>query len=50
MADESTTGATAEVTVDVAAEERKKKMIKIAVIIIIVAVLGYVVWKYILKK
>ena len=50
MADETITGAATEITVDTAAEERKKKMIKIAVIVVIVAVLGWVVWKYVLKR
>lgn len=50
MADETTTGAVKEVAVDTAADDRKKKMIKIAVIVVIIAVLGYVVWKYVLKR
>lgn len=50
MADETTTGAVKEVAVDAASEDKKKKMIKIAVIVVIIAVLGFVVWKYILKR
>jgi len=50
MADETTTGAVKEIAVDAISEDRRKKMIKIAVIVIIVAVLGWVVWKYVLKK
>lgn len=50
MADETTTGAAADITVDTAAEAKKKQMIKIAVTVIIIAVIGFVVWKFILKK
>jgi predicted metal-dependent hydrolase len=50
MAGEETTGAVKEVAIDVAAEGKRKQMIKIAVIILIIAVMGFVVWKYVLKK
>jgi hypothetical protein len=51
MADETTTGAKTEVSVDnTAAEASKKKMIKTIIIVVVVAVIAFVVWKYVIKK
>lgn len=50
MADTTITGAETDVTINNAAEDKKKKIIKIAVTVLIVAALAWVVWKYILKK
>ena len=50
MADTTITGAETDVTINNAAEDKKKKIIKIAVTILIVAALACVVWKYILKR
>ena len=50
MADTTLTGAATDITVDNAAEVKKKQMIKIAVTVLIVAALAWVVWKYILKR
>ena len=50
MADTTLTGAETDVTLSAAAEEKKKKIIKIAVTVLIVAALAWVVWKYILKR
>jgi hypothetical protein len=53
MADTDTTGATKELSVDtekLAATDSKKKTIKMILIVVIIAALGFVVWKYVLKK
>lgn len=50
MADETTTGAKTEVLISDAEVDKRKKMIKIAIIVVIIAALGWVVWKYVLKK
>jgi nitrate reductase NapE component len=52
MADETTTGAAKEITIsnDAIKEDKRKKIIKYAVIAVIVIAVGFIVWKFILKK
>jgi hypothetical protein len=50
MADTDLTGATKEVAVDVAAVDKRKKVIKYVIIVVVVLVAIWLVKKYVLKK
>jgi len=49
MADETTTGAAKEISVDTSKVEQRKSMIKWVVTAAVVAVAAYLVWKYFIK-
>lgn len=49
MADETTTGAAKEVSIDTSKVEQRKKIIKTVVTIAIVAVAAWLIYKYVIK-
>jgi len=53
MADETTTGATKEVAIDAdaqVAQDKRKKIIKTVVIVVLVSAAAWLIYKYVLKK